>query len=114
MLAYELLLSGGPIATGNRDEILDLALDTAGVIARVFTGQEASEALGPYRGFINVDRNFLFSELIDALPAQLVVLEILDSIAPTQEAITVASSSMTRVSHWPSIATWGTMRRTTR
>ena len=88
LLAYELLLSDGPIATRNRDEILDPALDTAGIIARVFTGQETSEVLGPYRGFINVDRDFLFSELIDALPAQMVVLEILDSIAPTQETIT--------------------------
>ena len=87
LLAYELLFSDAPIATGNHDEVLDPAWGTAGVIARAFVGQTASEALGPYRAFINVNRDFLFSELIDALPPQQVVLELLESVQPRADVI---------------------------
>ena len=87
LLAYELLYRDGLIATGNRADVLDPTCATATVIANAFTELSTQEVLGPYRGFINVDTELLFSELIEALPPQLVVLEILESVAPTAEVV---------------------------
>ena len=87
LLAYELLFRDGLIATGNRAEFLDSTMATATVIANTFTELSTRDVLGPYRGFINVDYDILFSELIEALPQQLVALEILESVRPTPEVL---------------------------
>ena len=87
LLAYELLFRDGLIATGNRAEILDPTYATATVIANTFAELSTNDVLGPYRGFINVDLDILFSDLIEALPQQLVALEILESIKPTPEVV---------------------------
>ena len=87
LLAYELLFRNGVMATGNRADILDPTQATATVIANAFAELSISDALGPYRGFINVDHDFLFSDLIEALPAECVALNILESIIPTVEAV---------------------------
>ena len=87
LLAYELLFREGPIFTCNRAEIIDPTQATATVIANAFTELSANEALGPYRGYINVDQEFLFSDLIEALPPKVVVLEILETIQPTPEVV---------------------------
>ena len=87
LLAYELLFREGPIFTSNRAEIIDPSQATATVIANAFTELSANETLGPYRGYINVDQQFLFSDLIEVLPPALVVLEILESVQPTPEVV---------------------------
>jgi len=87
LLAYELLFREGPIFTSNRAEITDPAQATATVIANAFTELSANETLGPYRGYINVDQEFLFNDLIEALPPKVVVLEILETVAPTPEVV---------------------------
>lgn len=87
LLAYELLFRNGVIATGNNAEVLDATQATTTVIANAFAELSISDSLGPYRAYINVDEDFLFSDLIEALPAQLVVLEILETIPPTPEVI---------------------------
>lgn len=87
LLAYELLFRDGPILTANRAEIVDPSQATATVIANAFTELSANEALGPYRGYINVDQEFLFNDLIEALPPKVVVLEILETVEPTPEVI---------------------------
>ncbi|MFB0935479.1 MAG: EAL domain-containing protein [Propionivibrio sp.] len=87
LLAYELLFREGPILTSNRAEIVDPSQATATVIANAFTELSANEALGPYRGYINVDQEFLFNDLIEALPPKIVVLEILETVKPTPEVI---------------------------
>ena len=87
LLAYELLFRGGAIATANRAEVLDGAQATATVIANTFAEFSATQALGPYRGFINVDHALLFSDLLEVLPPQLVVLEILETVPPTPEVV---------------------------
>jgi len=56
-------------------------------IANAFTELATNEVLGPYRAFINVDRELLFSDLIEALPPQLTALEINETIEPTDEVI---------------------------
>ena len=87
LLAYELLFRDGPILTANRAEIVDPSQATATVIANAFTELSANEALGPYRGYINVEQEFLFNDLIEALPPEVVVLEILETVEPTPEVI---------------------------
>ena len=87
LLAYELLFREGPIFTSNRAEIIDPSQATATVIANAFTELSANETLGPYRGYINVDQEFLFNDLIEALPPKVVVLEILETVRPTPEVI---------------------------
>ncbi|MFT3963152.1 EAL and HDOD domain-containing protein [Propionivibrio sp.] len=87
LLAYELLFRGGPVVTGEQTCIADPVQATATVIANTFTGLSADQTLGPYRGYINVDEQFLFSDLIEALPPALVVLEILESVRPTPEVV---------------------------
>ncbi len=87
LLAYELLFREGPILTANRAEITDPSQATATVIANAFTELSANEALGPYRGYINVDQDFLFNDLIEALPPNVVVLEILETVVPTPEVV---------------------------
>ncbi len=87
LFAYELFFRDGLIATGNRAEILDPTHATATVIANAFAELSTNDVLGPYRGFINVDRDILFSDLIEALPQQLVALEILESVKPTPEVL---------------------------
>lgn len=87
LLAYELLFRNGQIASGNHADILDATQATATVIANAFTEFSVGDALGPYRGFINVDYDFLFSELIEVLPQQSVVLEILENIPPSPEVL---------------------------
>ena len=87
LFAYELFFRDGLIATGNRAEILDPTHATATVIANAFAELSTNDVLGPYRGFINVDRDILFSDLIEALPQQLVAFEILESVKPTPEVL---------------------------
>ena len=87
LLAYELLFRDGLIATGNRAEILDPTFATAAVITNAFAELATNDVLGPYRGFINVDQDILFSDLIEALPQQLVALEILESVKLTPEVL---------------------------
>jgi c-di-GMP-related signal transduction protein len=87
LLAYELLFRNGSISTGNRAEILDPTHATATVITNAFTEFSVSDVLGPYRGFINVDYELLFSDLIEVLPQQVVVLEILEHVEPTPEVL---------------------------
>lgn len=86
LLAYELLFREGPITDGQEVSIVDPSQATATVIANAFTELSASETLGPYRGFINVDEHFLFSELIEALPQQVVVIELLETV-PASTAV---------------------------
>jgi len=87
LFAYELLFRDGVIATGNHADFLDPTQATSTVIANALTELSISGSLGPYLSFINVDHDFLFSELIEALPPRLVALEILENISPTPEVI---------------------------
>ncbi len=87
LLAYELLFRDGSVSAGNSAKIVDPSHATAMVIANAFTQISTSEVLGTYRGFINIDTDLLFSELIEALPTNQVVLEILETVEPTPEVV---------------------------
>ncbi|MDR0440893.1 MAG: EAL domain-containing protein [Candidatus Accumulibacter sp.] len=87
LLAYELLFRPGPTTAENFADFDDPAQATATVISNVFVTLSVTDTLGPYRGFINVDQRFLFSDLIEALPPAHVVLELLETIQPTPEVV---------------------------
>ncbi|MBL0167334.1 MAG: EAL domain-containing protein [Propionivibrio sp.] len=86
LFAYKLLFRDG-LASGKHTGLPDPTQATATVIANAFTELATSDALGPYRGFIKVDHELLFSDLIEVLPPQRVGLEISESSIPTEEVV---------------------------
>ena len=87
LFAYELLFRNGTAQNGNFARFSDGNQATATVISNAFTEFSMADALGPYRGFIKVDCGLLCSDLINVLPQDSVVLEIVESVAPTPEVI---------------------------
>ncbi len=84
LFAYELLFRDG---SRNAADVTDGVQATARVIANAFTELGVGDALGSCRGFINVDEAFLFSDLLELLPRQSVVLEVLETVPPTPAVI---------------------------
>lgn len=84
LFAYELLFRNG---SRNFAEVTDGVQATATVIANAFTELGVEAALGNCRGFINVDEQFLFSDMLELLPRHTVVLEILETVPPTPAVI---------------------------
>lgn len=84
LVAYELLFRSGE---HNAAQFDDGARATATVIANAFSELSIAESLGQVRGFINVDEDFLFSDLLELLPREQIVLEILETVPPTPEVI---------------------------
>lgn len=84
LVAYELLFRN---SCHNAANVTHGATATATVIANAFTELSIGDALGHCRGFINVDEEFLFSDMLELLPTQSVVLEILETVPPTPEVI---------------------------
>ncbi|MCG2578907.1 EAL domain-containing protein [Dechloromonas sp. XY25] len=84
LFAYELLFRNGH---RNFAEVTDDVQATATVIANAFTELGVEAALGQHRGFINVDEQFLFSDMVELLPHHAVVLEILETVRPTPAVI---------------------------
>jgi EAL and modified HD-GYP domain-containing signal transduction protein len=78
--AYDLLFRSNGPGGENAANFLDGTQASATVAANAFTEFSVADALGPYQGFIKVDRDFLFSDLINALPPQSVILEILETV----------------------------------
>jgi c-di-GMP-related signal transduction protein len=79
LLAYELLFRN---CRHNAAAVTDPVQATATVVTNAFSELAVGDALGPYRGFIKVDRGFLFSDMIELLPKDAVTLEILASVLP--------------------------------
>lgn len=84
LVAYELLFRSG---TQNAAFVTDGAMATATVIVNAFSELSVGDALGNCRGFINVDEEFLFNDVLELLPMQSVVLEILETVPPTEAVV---------------------------
>lgn len=84
LVAYELLFRNG---SHNAADVTDGVAATATVIANAFSELGIVDALGNCRGFINVDLEFLFNDVIELLPPQSVVLEILETVPPTEGVV---------------------------
>ena len=63
LVGYELLFRSAPRDVADHD---DSVLATATVIANVFGDMGLEEVIGSVDGYLNVDTDFLFSELVEA------------------------------------------------
>ena len=82
--AYELLFrSPGE----DRANFVDPVAATANVILGTLSGFGIEQILGEHQGFVNVDVNLLFDDALELLPRESVVLELLESIQPTDAVI---------------------------
>jgi EAL and modified HD-GYP domain-containing signal transduction protein len=82
LCAYELLFRS---SSHNAAQFEDGRAATATVIRNLFSELSIRDVLGPYRGFINVDADLLFSDVLELLPTETVALEILETVMPTPE-----------------------------
>lgn len=79
--AFELLFRSGQ---HNQAVVPDNLAATARVLHYVFAELGVERALGAYRGFINCDETLLLQRgLLDAMPCDKLVLEILETVAPS-------------------------------
>ncbi len=85
LVAYELLFRGGNQT--NSAEFTDDFLATAHVIQNAFTQFGLEHVLGSRLGFINVSADLLLSDVLELLPHQQVVLEILETVEITPQIL---------------------------
>lgn len=85
LFAYELLFrSGAQKNAANVD--YDLGA-TANVINHAFAELGVEQALGPYKGFINCDESLLLSDIVEILPTDKIVLEVLETVEVTPQIV---------------------------
>ncbi len=84
MVAYELLFRR---SQHNAADVRDDLAATASVITRAFIDLGIEAALGPYQGFINCDESLLLSDLLEVLPSDKVVLEVLETVDITPAVV---------------------------
>ncbi|MBI5918490.1 MAG: EAL domain-containing protein [Nitrosomonadales bacterium] len=77
LFAFELLFRSGRV---NSAGVVNEMLATAEVLVGAFGEMGLAEVLGSHKGFINVDSEFLHSDMVELLPKEQVVLELLESI----------------------------------
>ncbi len=77
IVAFELLFRSGDV---NHAQISDDFTATATVINHAFNEFGIEAALGPYRGFINMSESLLMSDVIEILPKDKIVMEILETV----------------------------------
>ncbi|HTJ88611.1 MAG TPA: EAL domain-containing protein [Acidocella sp.] len=84
LVAYELLFRS---SMTNAATVLDDVAASATVIQHTFSDLGMPLALGDKQGFINLPTSLLMSDLIEVLPPERVVLEILESVTLTPEVL---------------------------
>jgi Predicted signal transduction protein containing EAL and modified HD-GYP domains len=84
MFAYELLFRSG---RQNFAQVSDDTAATATVLSHAITELGLEAALGPYLGFINLDARMLMSEVLEMLPRDKFVLEVLETVDLTPPVI---------------------------
>lgn len=78
LVAFELLFRSANKADAG---VVDDTHATAQVVVNAFGEMAIAEVLGAHKGFINVDAIFLHSDLLELLPKQQVVIELLETIS---------------------------------
>ncbi len=84
IVAYELLFRAGQTAGA---DVHDDMHATAHVITRAFTELGISAVLGQHKGFINVHGELLLSDMLELLPKDKVVIELLETIEVTPRIV---------------------------
>lgn len=82
--AYELLFRSG---RQNAAQISDDLSATATVLSHAISELGLEASLGPYLGFVNLDARMLMSEVVEMLPHEKFVLEVLETVELTPEVI---------------------------
>src|SRR3990172_10955076 len=77
LAGFELLFRSGQ---KNEAKFLDGDIATCQVINHSFNELGFKTILGNYRGFINISKTVLMSDMIELLPKDQVVLELLESV----------------------------------
>lgn len=85
LFAYELLFRSG--SKQNFANVEDNLSATANVINHAFAELGVEQALGPYKGFINCDEGLLLSDMLEILPTDKIVLEILETVEVTPQIV---------------------------
>jgi EAL and modified HD-GYP domain-containing signal transduction protein len=78
LVAFELLFRSA--RSSSESGVVDDTMATAQVLVNAFGEMGVAEVLGTHKGFINLDAEILHSDLIELLPKQQVVLELLETI----------------------------------
>ncbi|MGL1832532.1 EAL and HDOD domain-containing protein [Rhodocyclaceae bacterium SMB388] len=84
LFAYELLFRAGQVPDSN---VTDDLHATANVISHAFGQLGAEAVLGSALGFINVSTEMLHSEVVEFLPPDKVVLELLETVAASEPVL---------------------------
>lgn len=84
LFAYELLFRTGFVNSSNVTNDLHA---TASVISHTFGQMGAAKVLGHHKGFINVSADLLHSDLVEFLPREQIVLELLETVTASPEVI---------------------------
>jgi len=85
LYAFELLFRPRDKAT--EAGLLDDTYASANVILNAFGNLGMANVLGAYKGFINVNTEFLFGDMVELLPKNQVVLELLETIVINDELV---------------------------
>jgi EAL and modified HD-GYP domain-containing signal transduction protein len=85
LFAYELLFRSGN--KQNAANVDDNMAATASVLNHAFAELGVEQALGPYKGFINCDEGLLLSDILEVLPTDKIVLEILETVEVTPQIV---------------------------
>ncbi len=85
VVAYELLFRS--IAANNIADVNDATFSSANVINNTLTNFGIESLLGARRGFINLDYELLMSDVLEIIPRDKIVLELLESLQVTDELI---------------------------
>lgn len=85
LFAYELLFRSG--SKVNAADVHDNLAATASVINHAFAELGIEQAMGPYKGFINCDENLLLSDILEVLPTDKIVLEVLETVEVTPQIV---------------------------
>lgn len=80
LYAYELLFRN---SSQNSANVEDNMVASTRVISHAFTDLGLEQALGPYKGFINCDETLLLSDILEILPSEKIVLEVLETVKIT-------------------------------
>lgn len=92
-VAYELLFRSG--AAGGA-QVTDDRIATSTVISHAFNELGLASVLGPCRGFINFDAALLMSEVVELLPPERTVVELLETVEITGEVVERCSELRSR------------------
>ena len=85
VVAYELLFRS--IAAKQVADVRDATFSSANVINNTLTNFGIQSLLGDRRGFINLDHELLMSDVLEILPRDQIVLELLESLEVTDELV---------------------------